>query len=149
MTSPTIPVSWGELLDKIAILEIKTHRLRTPDARANAAIELDLLQRAIPLQPGIADRQAALLAVNTRLWRIEDLIREKEAAADFGPAFVTLARAVYYENDERGRIKRDLNRLLHSALVEEKQYSTYARSIAPAGGVGSAPLTVTSERSLP
>jgi hypothetical protein len=66
-----------------------------------------------------------LLAVNTRLWRIEDAIRTKEAAGDFGPDFVALARAVYRENDERGRIKLALNRLLRSALVEEKQYSAY------------------------
>jgi hypothetical protein len=125
MTSPVIPVSWGELLDKIAILRIKTHRLRAPEARASAARELELLLRAAPSSPGTAELEAALLAVNTRLWRIEDLIREKDAAKDFGPGFVALARAVYHENDERGRIKQAINRMLRSALVEEKQYSTY------------------------
>jgi hypothetical protein len=68
---------------------------------------------------------AALRAVNTRLWRIEDLIREKDAANDFGTSFVALARSVYHENDERGRIKQALNQRLGSALVEEKQYSAY------------------------
>ena len=123
---PLIPVSWGELFDKIAILRIKTHRLRAPEARANAASELALLLlAAAPIPPGLAELQAALLAVNTRLWRIEDLIREKDAAGDFGPAFVALARAVYRENDERGRIKQALNRKLGSPLREEKQYAQY------------------------
>jgi hypothetical protein len=125
MSHPTIPVSWGELLDKIAILEIKTLRLRAPAAQANAAHELALLRQTASGATGIAEPLAALLAVNTRLWRIEDLIREKEATGDFGPGFVALARAVYHENDERGRIKQDINRRLQSALVEEKQYSAY------------------------
>ena len=125
MTSPMIPLSWGEYLDKITILEIKTHRLHAPEARANAARELAALRQAASVPPGTAELESALFAVNTRLWRIEDLIREKEAAGDFGPGFVALARAVYHENDERGRIKQALNRLLRSALVEEKQYSAY------------------------
>jgi hypothetical protein len=125
MTDPMIPVSWGELLDKIAILTIKVHRLRSPQAAANAAHELARLQPAAAGLRGVAELRAALLAVNTRLWRIEDLIREKEAMADFGPAFVALARAVYHENDERGRIKQAINTVLRSALVEEKQYVAY------------------------
>ena len=125
MTSPMIPVSRGELLDKIAILRIKTQRLRAPEARANAAKELTALQQAADCPPGTVELEAALIAVNTRLWRIEDLIREKEATGDFGPAFVVLARAVYHENDERGRIKQALNHVLKSALLEEKQYSPY------------------------
>jgi Family of unknown function (DUF6165) len=125
MTSPSIAVSWGELLDKISILEIKAQRLRAFEARANVARELDLLRRTAGRQAGTSELEAALLAVNTRLWRIEDLIREKEAAGDFGPGFVALARSVYRENDERARIKQALNRILRSALVEEKQYSAY------------------------
>jgi hypothetical protein len=125
MSSPMIPVSWGELLDKIAILEIKVARLRGTEARANAAAELKLLQDMAGDLPGVPELRAALLAVNTRLWRIEDLIREKDAAGDFGPEFVALARAVYRENDERGRIKQAINRALRSVLVEEKQYSAY------------------------
>ena len=131
MSHPTIPVSWGELLDKIAILELKTQRLSAPQARANAAMELHLLRRAVALPPGVAVLQAALRAVNTRLWRIEELIREKEAAADFGDGFIALARAVYQQNDERGRIKQALNQQLGSTLVEEKQYSAYQRPTAP------------------
>lgn len=126
MTTPMIPVSWGELLDKIVILEIKTHRLRGAQARLNAARELDALRRAAPpTTRTVAELVAALTAVNTRLWRIEDLIRENEAAADFGPGFVRLARAVYHDNDERGRIKQAINHVLGSTLVEEKQYSSY------------------------
>jgi hypothetical protein len=124
--APLAPVSWGELWDKITILRIKVCRLRSDIARTNAERELRLLQEvagtpAASLHPLLA----ALLAVNTRLWRIEDLIREKEAAGDFGAEFVRLARAVYQENDERGRIKADLNRRLNSLVVEEKQYSSY------------------------
>jgi hypothetical protein len=126
MTAPLVPVSWGELLDKVAILEIKAHRLRAPEAVANVARELALLRQAAGAVPAAAaPLRAGLLAVNTRLWRIEDAIRARDAAGDFGPAFVALARAVYRENDERGRIKQALNRLLGSSLVEEKQYSAY------------------------
>ncbi|MEA2791609.1 MAG: hypothetical protein QOG73_4015 [Acetobacteraceae bacterium] len=125
MTSPLIPVSWGELLDKIAILEIKAQRLVAADARGNAAAELELLRRAATDAPAMPELRAALLAANTRLWRIEDLIREKEAAGDFGPGFIDLARSVYRENDERARIKRALNQKLRSVLVEEKQYLAY------------------------
>jgi Family of unknown function (DUF6165) len=125
MTIPTIPVSWAELLDKIAMLEIKTNRLQRPEARGNAARELELLRLAADSAKGIGELEAALLAVNTRLWRIEDLIREKEADGDFGPGFVSLARSVYRENDERSRIKQAINSKLRSVLVEEKQYSAY------------------------
>ena len=129
--SPRIPVGWGELLDKIAILTIKRHRLRARNAVANAERErqalLAVAVAAVPglAVPGLAELRAALAAVNQRLWTIEDRIREHEAAADFGPGFVALARAVYRENDERGRIKRAIDVLLVSGLVEEKQYSAY------------------------
>jgi len=124
-----VPVSWGELLDKVAILEIKRLRLRAPAAVANAEREFSALAPALallePAPAGLAELRAALAAVNQRLWTIEDRIREKEAAADFGDGFVALARSVYRENDERGRIKRAINVLLGSGLVEEKQYSAY------------------------
>lgn len=125
MSMPMTPISWGELLDKIAILAIKVRRLRTPDARANAERELTLLREVAAAASGIEELETGLVAVNVRLWRIEDLIREKEAAGDFGPEFIALARSVYHENDERGRIKQAINRAMRSALVEEKQYSTY------------------------
>jgi len=129
MTAPLVPVSWGELWDKIAILRLKVDRIRAPAGRANAEHELGLLLAAAGTAPrAIAEALSSLLAVNTRLWHIEDRIREYEAASDFGPDFIALARAVYHENDERGRIKAAINRVLASAVVEEKQYSAYARS---------------------
>jgi len=129
MADPVVPVSWGELLDKIAILEIKRERLRSPEAVANTERELAALGPALtvlrtpPL--GLAELRAALAAVNQRLWTIEDQIREKDATGDFGSGFVALARSVYRENDERVRIKQAINALLGSGLVEEKQYGRY------------------------
>jgi len=129
MADPVVPVSWGELLDKVAILEIKRLRLRAPEAVANAERELSALAESLamlePAPAGLAELRAALAAVNQRLWTIEDQIRERDAAGDFGERFVALARSVYRENDERGRIKRAINVLLGSGLVEEKQYSAY------------------------
>lgn len=129
MTPPLIPVSWGELLDKITILEIKSQRLTAAAALANVRAELEAL-RAIPFpldadQQQVAQLAAELAAVNGQLWDIEDAIREKEAQGDFGPEFITLARSVYKRNDERARIKRRVNVALSSALVEEKGYSNY------------------------
>ena len=129
MADPVVPVSWGELLDKVAILEIKGRRLRAPDAVAHTDAELAALRPALamldPPPAGLAELRAALSAVNLRLWTIEDRLREKEAAGEFGPEFVALARSVYRENDERGRIKRAINVLLGSGLIEEKQYAAY------------------------
>lgn len=129
MNAPLVPVSWGELWDKITILRLKVDRLRDPARRANAEHELQLLTAAAGPPPGvIAEALSGLMAVNTRLWRIEDMIRQKEAAGDFGPGFIALARAVYHENDERGRIKAAINRRLGSSVVEEKQYSSYGHA---------------------
>ncbi|HET6609759.1 MAG TPA: hypothetical protein VFG62_24020 [Rhodopila sp.] len=129
MSVPLVPVSWGELWDKIAILRIKADRLRSPVAQANAVHELALLMGAAGTPPpAIAAMLSGLLSVNLRLWRIEDRIREHEAARDFGPGFVALARSVYHENDERGRIKAAINRVMRSDVVEEKQYSPYGRA---------------------
>lgn len=126
---PCVPVSWGELIDKITILEIKLARLRATDALANARTEHDALAAALtPLGafPAELERlRADLVTVNTRLWDIEDAIREHEARNDFGAGFITLARSVYQENDLRGRLKREINTLLGSAIVEEKQYAAY------------------------
>jgi hypothetical protein len=128
---PRVPVSWGELIDKIVILEIKVERLRAPDAVANARRELALLLEvfaaiADPAPAGLAALQGALGVVNLRLWQIEDEIRAKEAAQSFDAAFIELARAVYQSNDERSRIKRAINQLLASGIVEEKQYIAYS-----------------------
>lgn len=126
---PLVPVAWGELIDKITILEIKVQRLRRPDALANAARELAALQgafaEALP-SLGLESLTTELRRVNLKLWEIEDAIREKEAQQDFGLDFIVLARAVYRTNDERARLKREIDRLQGSEITEEKQYSPYS-----------------------
>ena len=123
------PVSPGELLDKITILRIKSARIGDAAKLANVRHELTILQRtwdgAVPADAGIAAEERALEAVNTRLWDIEDQIRDEEAAQRFGARFIELARAVYIENDERARIKKRINEALGSAIVEEKSYRPY------------------------
>jgi hypothetical protein len=123
---PQVPTSWGELLDKISILEIKVARLPTAQARANAGKELTMLQQiAAPVLARTAPLAAQLKTLNQALWEIEDRIREHERAGDFGESFVALARSVYKTNDERGAIKRQINLVLGSALIEEKSYKPY------------------------
>ncbi|HTB44371.1 MAG TPA: DUF6165 family protein [Acetobacteraceae bacterium] len=125
---PLVPVSWGELLDKITILEIKRARLRSPEAVVNTERELAALAAVLAAQDapdGLPGLKRALTQVNESLWDIENAIRAKEAAGDFGAEFVALARSVYRQNDERGRIKRAINVLLGSRLIEEKQYTQY------------------------
>lgn len=122
-------VSWGELVDKISILTIKVSKLTSPTARANAAHELDHLKatagRDLDWHAEAAPLHAELLAVNERLWDIENAIRAKEAASCFDGEFIELARSVYRENDLRGRLKRDINHALRSEFVEEKEYTGY------------------------
>jgi hypothetical protein len=127
MPTPSVPVSWGELLDKMTILEIKQERIAAPAARRNVGREYQLLSiiGAEALEaPAVRALCRELKRVNEELWRIEDAIREEEAAARFGPAFVQLARSVYQMNDRRAAIKREINRLLESELVEEKSYAS-------------------------
>ena len=127
---PVVEVSWGELVDKLTILEIKSQRLTAPEAVANVRRELGVVTdvlRAIVQPPEFADLKQRLTAVNERLWEIEDRIRAKEAQRAFDGEFVALARSVYLNNDERSALKRDINRLLKSDLVEEKQYTRYKR----------------------
>ena len=123
---PLVPISWGELLDKISILEIKRERIGDAAALANVLNELRLLERAAEPVAGaaaIVALRARLKSVNERLWEIEDGIREKEREGDFGEDFVALARSVYQRNDERAAIKREINLLLGSDLIEEKSYA--------------------------
>ena len=123
---PHVPVSWGELIDKITILEIKAERLSEPAALDNVRRELALLLAALPpASDGLEPLRHQLAAVNRQLWDIEDAIRAKEAQRSFGDEFVALARSVYRTNDERARIKRDINRLMQSPLIEEKHYVQY------------------------
>ena len=122
-----VPVSVGELLDKITILEIKAERIVEREKRVNIDRELSELQAcrdALGLERAdLRPLLAELAEVNRRLWEVEDDLRRLEARQDFGPAFVSLARSVYRENDRRAEIKRELNRLTGSQLVEEKSYS--------------------------
>jgi hypothetical protein len=125
---PYVPMSWGELIDKITILQIKIARLPTQAGRDNAAKELELLSAIAAPVLGKADILAMaeqLKELNERLWEIEDQIREHERRGDFDAAFVELARRVYKRNDERGAVKRKINLALASALIEEKSYLPY------------------------
>lgn len=124
-----VPVSYGELIDKITILEIKSQHITDAAKLANIRTELDLLNATWAAHPASANdisvEKAELLAVNQALWTIEDDIRIKEKAKTFDQGFVELARAVYVTNDKRAAIKRDINVRLGSALVEEKSYQDY------------------------
>src|SRR5690349_5750319 len=127
ITTPNVPVSWGELLDKITILQIKAERLTDAAKRANVVTELTLLSDiAGPALKEAAAQTAELKAINAELWEIEDRIRDKEAACAFDAEFIELARSVYFTNDRRAAVKREINRALHSGLVEEKSYKPYA-----------------------
>ena len=132
MTTIRVPVSVGELLDKVTILELKLRHIADPAKRANVAAEHAALEAIMaPLLQGAAPAVLAALErlreVNAALWRTEDEIRDCERRGEFGPAFVALARSVYVTNDERARLKRELSLLLGSELVEEKSYTDYAR----------------------
>jgi hypothetical protein len=132
---PLVPVSWGEVIDKITILEIKRDRIANPLKRSNILRELGQLSRlAQPARAitALAPLTFLLKAVNRDLWEIEDAIRLEEAAGRFGPAFIALARAVYQRNDERAGINREINDLLGSGLVEEKSYAGTASPLRPA-----------------
>jgi len=121
-----VPVSIGELIDKITILEIKAERIADPAKRRNVMAELKVLLEA---KSGIGLDVAALgpfaselKSINVALWDIEDAIRDAEARGDFGPRFIALARSVYQMNDRRARVKYQINTTFKSELVEEKSY---------------------------
>ena len=124
-----VPISPGELIDKITILRIKSQRMSDPQKLHNVRLELEALQgtwsnsayAGIDIEADIH----ALMTVNERLWVIEDDIRDKERARAFDADFIRLARAVYVENDERAAIKRRINVKLGSTIVEEKSYRPY------------------------
>ena len=129
MNDVMVPISPGELLDKITILRIKEARITEPAKLANVRLELQLLESTwresgCATSP-IAPEERALHEVNERLWDIEDRIREKEAHQSFDRDFIELARAVYLYNDERAAIKKRVNLHLGSRIVEEKSYKPY------------------------
>ena len=124
-----IQVSPGELIDKMTILEVKLEQMSDPVKLANVRREHDMITRIfrehITDTPALAKLIAELKATNLALWTIEDLIRNHEREGNFGDSFVQLARSIYRINDERAAIKRRINVLLDSAIVEEKSYSDY------------------------
>lgn len=124
-----VPISPGELIDKITILQIKSARMTDATKVANVRTELALLEttwRDSPFATGNIDAQwAALRRINEKLWDIEDRIRDKERDRSFDQEFIELARAVYVTNDERAAVKREINTLLGSKIVEEKSYAKY------------------------
>jgi hypothetical protein len=129
LMSVLIPVSWGELIDKFTILEIKVERIQDPIKVANVKRELTALlplrDKALQELSELLRYQADLKAVNETLWEVEDELRAWERRKEFGPRFIELARAVYHENDRRASLKHQINQLLESGLVEEKSYQSY------------------------
>jgi len=129
MKNPQIFISWGELVDKITILQIKLEHLSSQDALNNVARELEQLQSTFSkycpeaIKPKLFE--AELKRINQQLWDIEDKIRNKERNKSFDAEFIRLARSVYITNDERSRIKKVINETFGSDLIEEKSYSEY------------------------
>lgn len=128
MDAILIPVAPGELIDKLTILRLKRERIADPAKLANVRHEetaLAAVAESLPPSPRLAELWQELYAINARLWVIEDDIRNRERAGDFGPRFIALARAVYRVNDERAAVKKAINLHLGSALIEEKSYADY------------------------
>jgi hypothetical protein len=131
MAELLVPISPGELIDKITILEIKSQRMTDAAKLHNVRTELSLLSDTWQASPfsatDISAEWAGLRDVNGKLWDIEDRIRDKERDGLFDAEFIELARAVYFTNDERAAIKKQINRKLGSVLVEEKSYAEYRK----------------------
>jgi transcriptional regulator of nitric oxide reductase len=130
MENIRVPVSPGEVLDKITILEIKSERMTDPEKVANVRVELALLQQtwsqAVTEDDVIRDLHAQLKEINEALWEIEDDIRDKERVKEFDQRFIELARSVYFTNDRRSEVKKKLNLHLGSQIIEEKSYQDYS-----------------------
>ncbi|MGP0061279.1 MAG: DUF6165 family protein [Beijerinckiaceae bacterium] len=124
-----VEIAPGELIDKITILEIKFENIHDEHKLVNIRREYemlrDVLQKEVVQSEELSRLTAALKEVNAELWRIEDDIRAQERAKTFGAEFVALARSVYRTNDRRAALKREINELLRSVLIEEKSYTTY------------------------
>ncbi|MBE8220079.1 MAG: hypothetical protein HAW65_02060 [Alphaproteobacteria bacterium] len=124
-----IEVGSGELIDKITILEIKAARISDADKLVNVRHELAMLEgvrdKTLPPSNTLTQLAAALKSVNEELWQIEDDIRAREAAQDFGDTFIGLARAVYKTNDKRAALKKEINLLTGAAIIEEKSYTEF------------------------
>jgi uncharacterized protein YukE len=130
MENIRVPVSPGEVLDKITILEIKSERMSDPEKVANVRRELALLQetwsKSVAEDDVVRQLHAQLKEINEALWEIEDDIRDKERAREFDKRFIELARNVYFTNDRRSEVKKQLNLHLGSQIIEEKSYQDYS-----------------------
>ncbi len=126
---PQIPVSWGELYDKVTILKIKLEKLKTKSALKNVKKEYDELifvsNNNISYNKDAEKLVRDLKKINNKLWNIEDRIRVKERSKVFDKDFIKLAREVYFTNDERARIKRNINMKFGSEIIKEKSYAKY------------------------
>ena len=126
MRSINIPVSWGEFIDKITILEIKSERLVDEMSLKNVLQEFSMLKKLFVIEGNPIDEifmlKERLYQINSFLWEVESALREKEVMNEFDEEFIKLARLVYINNDERHGIKKEINRMLNSDLVEEKSY---------------------------
>ncbi len=124
-----VDISVGEFLDKVTILEIKSERIKEQSKLDNVNKELNLLKdiwsQSEFASADITDEMTRLKNINVKIWEIEDDIRDKERDRCFDEGFIELGRSVYYSNDERAAIKKELNLKLGSGLVEEKSYSDY------------------------
>lgn len=132
MKQINVPISPGELIDKITILEIKIDRMDDPKKLSNVKTELDLLERVwqesgYVVNNMVEGKRSELKSINEKLWVIEDKIRLKESKAEFDREFIELARSVYFMNDHRARVKKEINIGVGSDLVEEKSYQDYKR----------------------
>ncbi|MBU6199376.1 MAG: hypothetical protein KGI64_00120 [Xanthomonadaceae bacterium] len=134
MSLISTPVSFGELIDKITILEIKSEQIGDAAKLANVRTELEMLNATWAQNPAsrtdISTERAELKRINQELWDIEDEIRLQEKAQAFDARFIELARAVYFTNDKRAAVKREINLKLGSKLVEEKSYQDYGAASA-------------------
>ena len=124
-----VPISPGELVDKITILEIKKEFINNDNKLKNINHEYDLLMQIYTTQisetDGISELKNKLKEINLELWKIEDDIRDHERLSDFGSNFIELARSVYFTNDERAEVKKQINIVAGSNIIEEKSYSKY------------------------
>ena len=132
MSQINVPVSPGELIDKITILEIKMERMDDPLKLANVKTELDLLEKVWSQSDFagadiVKEKKSELKSINEKLWVIEDDLRLKESRSEFDSEFIELARSVYFTNDHRARVKKEINIGVGSNLVEEKSYQDYGR----------------------
>ena len=131
MRNLKVPISLGELIDKITILRIKSNKINSNEAQNNIRLELEklehILNETMSINTNLKNFEIKLSKINQYLWDIEDQLREKEKEKKFDKKFISLARMVYYKNDERAKIKRMINKNFGSELIEEKSYTQYYR----------------------